>query len=283
MSRWNKFPHANSDFEYQGESLLDSWSDLHRGDKVEYPDTEWVERTLAEAPDAAPEDYDGDSSALADIIQNAWQCFHAGDFQEATRLADQCGYLAHAVANKATGIYATYLEPDESKQQAHFLAAIERAEAAIEVLPDDPNSHYFHAFNLGRYSQSISIVKALSQGIGGKIQTSLQNALELEPDHAEARTALGMYHAEIIDKVGKMLGKMTYGASAAKALENFDLGLKLTPGAPIAHIEYGNGLYLLFGDDRIDDVSDMYIKASEMEPSDAMEKLDVEAALAELE
>jgi tetratricopeptide (TPR) repeat protein len=283
MSRWNKFAHASNDFEYQDENLRNSWPDLHRGDKVEYPDTEWVERTLAEAPDAAPEDYDGDSSALADTIQNAWQCFHAGDFEEATRLADQCGYLAHAVANKATGIYATYLEPDESKQQAHFLAAIERAEAAIEVLPDDPNSHYFHAFNLGRYSQSISIVKALSQGIGGKIQTSLQNALELEPDHAEARTALGMYHAEIIDKVGKMLGKMTYGASTAKALENFDLGLKLTPDSPIAHIEYGNGLYLLFGDDRIDDVSDFYIKASEMEPSDAMEKLDIESALAELE
>ena len=119
--------------------------------------------------------------------------------------------------------------------------------------------------------------------MGGKIQSSLQNALELEPNHAEAHTALGMYHAEIIDKVGKMLGKMTYGASAGKALEHFDRALELTPEAPIAHIEYGNGLYLLFGDDRIDEVSDLYVKASELQAHDAMEKLDVEAALAELE
>jgi len=283
MSKWNSFPHANPAFEYAGSDLLDSWSDLHRGDCVVYPDEDWVQQTLEQAPDAAPESFDGDVSALAAIIQNAWRCFHSGDFQQATELADQCGHLAHAVANKATGIYATYLEPDETEQQALFLSAVERAEAAIEVLPDDPNSHYFHAFNLGRYSQSISIVKALSQGIGGKTQTSLQNALDLEPNHAEASTAMGMYHAEIVNKVGKMLGKITYGASAGKALTNFDRALELTPGSPIAHIEYGNGLYLLFEDDRIDDVSDLYVKASEMEAMDAMEKLDIESALAELE
>ena len=109
------------------------------------------------------------------------------------------------------------------------------------------------------------------------------NALELEPGHAEAHTASGMYHAEIIDKVGKMLGKMTYGASAAKALKHFDAALELTPDSPIAHIEYGNGLYLLYEDDRIDDVTDLFVTASELKPNDAMEKLDIEAALAELE
>jgi tetratricopeptide (TPR) repeat protein len=283
MSKWNNFPHSNTDFSYEGDHLPDSWPDLHRGDCVEFPDADWVEQSLDETPDAAPENFDGDFSALAVTIQDAWRCFHSGDFEGAVSHSEQCGQLAHAAANKAEGIYATYLEPNEAKQQAHYLAAIARAEAAIQCLPDDPNSHYFHAFNLGRYSQSISVVKALSQGIGGKIQSSLQNALELQPDHAEAQTAMGMYHAEIINKVGKMLGKMTYGASAAKALQHFDRALELTPGAPIAHIEYGNGLYLLFDDDRIDDVTDLYVKASELEPMDAMEKLDIDAALAELE
>ena len=283
MSKWNKFPHDNSAFLYKDSSLEDAWPALHGGDCVEFPDADWVERTLEDAPDAAPDSFDGDVAALAEKVQDAWRCFHSGDFQKVVKLSEECGLLAHAPANKATGIYATYLAPDNAAEQACYLSAIERAEAAIEALPGDPNSHYFHAFNLGRYSQSISIVKALSQGLGGKIQSSLQNALELEPNHAEAHTALGMYHAEIIDKVGKMLGKMTYGASAGKALEHFDRALELTPEAPIAHIEYGNGLYLLFGDDRIDEVSDLYVKASELQAHDAMEKLDVEAALAELE
>jgi hypothetical protein len=38
---------------------------------------------------------------------------------------------------------------------------------------------------------------------------------------------------------------------------------------------------LLYGDDRLDEVNDLYVKAADMLPRDAMEKLDVEAALAE--
>ena len=283
MSKWNVFPHDSSPFVFEGNRLLEFWPDLHSGDCVVFPDADWVEQCLELTPDAAPDSFDGDTSTLAATIQDAWRCFHAGDFQQATVLAGQCGQLAHAAANKAAGIYASYLEPDEAGQQDCYLSAIARAETAIQTLPDDPNSHYFHAFNLGRYSQSISVIKALSQGIGGKMQTSLQNALELEPDHAEAHTAMGMYHAEIIDKVGKMIGKMTYGASAGKALNHFDRALELTPDSPIAHIEYGNGLYLLFGDDKLDEVTDLYVRASELQPVDAMERLDVEAALAELE
>ena len=257
MKKWQAFPHDRADFEYPGAALKKAWQELHRGDREPYPDS--------------PE------------LQEAWRCFHRGDFQQAVKLADACGLEGHAVANKATGIYATYLEPDQKRQIECFQSAIERAEQAIEAFPEDPNSHYFHAFNLGRYSQSISVVKALRQGVGGKIFDSLQRALELEPLHAEAHTALGMYHAEIIDKVGKLIGGMTYGASESKAMEHFRKALELTPRAPIARIEYGNGLYLLQGDRRLDEVSELYVAATETRPLDAMEKLDVEAALAELE
>ena len=283
MAKWNKFPHDNSAYSFEGERLLESWPDLHRGDCVEFPDEDWVQQSLEQTPEAAPESFDGDFSALADTLQEAWRCYHSGDFQQAVVLADQCGLFGHAAANKATGIYATYLEPDEDKARSCFLAAVKRAETAIETLPDDPNSHYFHAFNLGRYSQSISIVKALSQGLGGKIQASLENAIYLQEDHADANIALGAYYAEVIDKVGKMLGKLTYGATPAKALGHFERAIELAPDAAIAHIEYGNGLYLLFEDDRLDEVTDLYVKATEMQPIDAMAKLDIEAALAEME
>ena len=92
-----------------------------------------------------------------------------------------------------------------------------------------------------------------------------------------------MLFRSIINKVGKMIGGITYGASAEKALEHFARALELTPESPIAHIEYGNGLYLLYGDRRIDEVTDLFVKASELYPRDAMERLDVETALAELE
>jgi len=257
MKKWSPFPHDATAFDYSGGALKKAWPELHRGDQEPFP-----------------RDRD---------LQEAWRCFHRGAFQEAVKLADGVGIEGHAVANKSTGIYATYLAPDQKQQIECFKAAIERAERAIEALPDDANSHYFHAFNLGRYSQSISVVKALRQGVGGKILASLQRALALQPEHAEAHTAMGMYHAEIIDKVGKLLGGVTYGASESKALEHLRRALELTPQAPIANLEYGNGLYLLFGNKRLDEVAELYNVAAAIEPRDAMEKLDVEAALAELE
>ena len=257
MHHWTDFPYSNNDYDFEGPALEAAWEELHLGDKVPYPEDE--------------------------KLQEAWRCFHRGDFQQAVDIADEFGLAGHAVANKATGIYATYLEDNPRRQVACFESAIERAEQAIEAFPDDPNSHYFHAFNLGRYSQSISVIKALKQGVGGKIYGSLNKALDLEPEHAEAHTALGMYHAEIIDKVGKLIGGMTYHASEKESLKHFKRSLAITPRAPIAQIEYGNGLYLLYGDDRIDEVSELYVKAGETTALDAMERLDIESALAELE
>lgn len=257
MSKWNEFPYPNKRFNFPGAALNKAWKRLHLADCEPFP-------------------------ANADI-QQAWRLFHMGEFHAAVILADQLGLQAHAVANKATGIYATYLENDERRQIECFKSAINRAEKAIAAMPEDPNAHYFHAFNLGRYSQSISVVKALKQGIGGKISQSLRRTLELQPKHAEAHTAFGMYHAEIIDKVGKMLGAVTYGANEKEALHHFETALELSPDSPIAHIEYGNGLYLLFGESRLDEVTELYVKASEMEPNDAMEQLDIAAAQAELE
>lgn len=283
MHQWHEFPYEDPAYEYSGDALSDAWPELHRGDREPYPDPDGIAEFLQDAPHAAPRDFDGNTRELAARLQSAWSDFHAGRFAQAVDKADRCGWLGATCANKATGIYATYLEDDKRRQQTCFQSAIDRAVQAIENLPQLANSHYFLAFNLGRLSQSMSVMDALRKGLGGKIHASLQKTLEIEPEHAEAHTALGMYHAEVINKVGKMIGSMTYGASADKALEHFQRALEINPESPIAHIEYGNGLYLLYGDKELDQVTELYVNASELAPRDAMERLDVEAALAELE
>jgi len=257
MYEWNKFPFDNAAYDYPGEALSEIWDELHDGDREPFPADE--------------------------RLREAWRCYHRGDFQQAVNLADECGLHGHAVANKATGMYASHLEKNQGRQIDCFKTAIARAEKAIIEFPGEANAHHFYAFNLGRYSQSISIVKALQQGIGGKVMSALARALEINPDHADAHTAMGLYHAEIIDKIGKLIGGVTYGASEKKALEHFKKALVLAPGSAIANIEYGNGLYMLYGEGRVDDVSDLYERATEFTPRDAVEKLDVESALAEFE
>jgi tetratricopeptide (TPR) repeat protein len=193
------------------------------------------------------------------------------------------GYSLVALLAKAAGIHAVYLLDDDGEQLKRYEALGAMAEAASKVLPNDANTHYRRAFAIGRYSQGISIAKALSQGLAGKVKESLDRTLKLAPDHAEAHTALGLYHAEIINKVGSLIGGMTYGAKAALGEQHLKTALKLTPDSPIAHIEYGNGLMLLYGDKKEDDAATAYEKATKLKPKDAMDKLDVEFAKSQLE
>ncbi|MCM2338476.1 MAG: hypothetical protein NDI59_07210, partial [Lysobacter sp.] len=101
--------------------------------------------------------------------------------------------------------------------------------------------------------------------------------------HAEAHTAMALYHAEIIGKVGSMIGGLTYGAKAADAEKHMKAALKLTPDSPIAHIEHGNLLMLLHGDRKEDEAAAAYETAGQLPPLDAMEALDAAHARAQLE
>lgn len=280
-SGWAKFPHDAKPFDYSGDKLKKAWPALHAGDCEPFPDDKRAAALLKAAGKAAPK---GMAAAdLAAALQDAWRAFHRGDFQQAFEAGNALGPLGASVACKALGIHATYLVDDEDEQLKRFEQVGALAEAAIAALPEEANSHYRLAFGLGRYSQGISIGKALKMGIAGKVRKALDATLELAPKHAEALTALGVYHAEIIDKVGAMIGGLTYGAKAAEAEKHIASALKLTPDSPIAHIEHGNLLILLHGEKKEDAAATAYEKASKLKPRDAMEALDAAYAASLIE
>lgn len=278
---WSAFPHDAKGFAYAGDALKKAWPKLHAGDLEPYPDAKRATALLAAAGKAAPKGLDAD--ALSTALLDAWRAFHRGDFKAAFEAGAKLGPLGASVAVKALGIHATYLVDDDAEKLKRFEQAAKLAEAAVQALPGEANSHYRHAFALGRYSQGLSIVKALKAGIAGKVRAALDTTLEIAPQHAEAHTAMALYHAEIIGKVGAMLGGLTYGAKAAEADKHIKAALKLTPDSPIAHIEHGNVLLLLHGSKQEDAAAAAYEKAAKSNPLDAMEALDAAYARAELE
>ena len=279
-SKWAPFPHDAKAYAYAGDALKKAWPALHAGDQEPYPDEKRAKALIAAAGKAA-KGITADN--LAQQLQDAWRAFHRGDFQAAYEAGEALGPLGASVAVKAVGIHATYLVDDETEQLKRFEQAAKLAEAAIKALPDEANSHYRHAFALGRYSQGLSIAKALKQGIAGKVRASLDATLELAPKHAEAHTALALYHAEIIGKIGAMIGGLTYGAKASEAESHIKTALKLTPDSPIAHVEHANVLLLLHGDKKEDAAAAAYEKAGKLKPRDAMEALDAAHANAQIE
>jgi tetratricopeptide (TPR) repeat protein len=256
-NKWAAFPYPAKTFTYAAEALKKSWDKLHRGDCEPLP------------KDAA--------------VQEAWRLFHQGKFAEAVAAGLEAGGAGITAANKAQAIYANGVEPKEPAKIALFEEVMRRAESQARAEPRNANAHYLYAYAAGRYSQRISVAKALAQGYGGKIRAALEAALRLEPKHAEAHIAMGAYHAEIIDKVGALVAGLTYGAKKDAGEEHFRKALKLTPESPIAHIEMANGLVMMHGKKALEEAGTLYSKAAKLAPRDAMEKIDVEAAKAELE
>jgi len=251
MAKWTKTPVDAKAFNYAGDALKKNWDALHKGDNEPYP---------KEAS-----------------LQDAWRAFHAGDFASAAELGK-----GHTVAAKATAIYANHVEKKDAAKVKLYQDVMAMAEKLIASQPKNANVHYQYAYAAGRYSQSISVIKALKEGYGGKIKTALETATKLDPKHADANTAFASYHAEIIDKVGAMIGKLTYGANKDAAIDYYEKAIKLNPMSPVAHIEYANGLLMLFKDKEINKATKLYEKAAKLTARDAMEALDIEIAKAEL-
>ncbi len=254
MAKWTAYPYDL--FDLDAAAVKKQWARLHAGDAEPLPkDTKVLE---------------------------AWVLFHRGEFQKAFDAGIKAGGAGITAANKAQAIYANYVEKSETTKLAMFQEVAARAAALQADEPKNANAYYYQAYALGRYSQGISVAKALTQGLGSKVKGALETTIKLAPKHADAHISLGTFHAEVIDKVGSLLGR-TQGADKATGLKMYQQALKLHPQSAIGMVEYANGLVMLEGEKKMKEAEKLYADAAACEPADAMERLDVEMAKEELE
>lgn len=256
MANWTAFPYGG-DYVFDAARVKNNWARLHAGDA-----------------EPLPQD---------DKVLQAWALFHSGEFQKAVDMGLHIGGAGLTVANKSSCIYATYLEKKERARLDLYMEVARRAERQTQDDPGNVNAHYWQAYALGRYSQGISVAKALAQGLGTKVKESLETVIQLEPKHADAHMALGAFHAEVIDKVGSLIGGMTYGAKKDTGLRLLQEALQLNFQSAIGMIEYANAMVMLDGEKMMKEATRLYQLAAAAKPMDAMERLDVEMAKVELE
>ncbi|TCS41988.1 hypothetical protein [Reinekea marinisedimentorum] len=239
------------------ESMKEQWGRLHAGDC-----------------EARPKDED---------LLAAWLLFHNGEYLQSAEKAKVLPGGA-SLYLKASATYAYYLEADAEKKTESLKACAQQAETALrEEQESRANLYYQLAYALGRYGQFISITKALAEGLAGKVQHAIKECLQLEPDHADAHTSLGTYQAEIIGKLGKMAAKLTYSSSADDALGHYQKAIELAPYSVSAITEFADGLLKMFGKKRLKDAVNLYQRATENTPIDALEAMDYYLARKELD
>ncbi|MCB1959359.1 MAG: hypothetical protein KDE68_02355 [Rhodocyclaceae bacterium] len=277
---WKPFPYGDRAYRYSGAALEEQWSRLHHGDREPFPDAELIAEQLNRCGRALS--HDADPNKISSALQSAWRDYHAGDFAAAMRTGLAFGPVGAVVAGRAAIAYAMHLESDAARALELLCQAARQCEELTQIDPGSVNGWFIHALALARFSQRISIVKALGRGIGSKVRQSLMTAIALEPEHASAHAALGAYNLEVIDKVGTVVGHLTHGASREAGLQHFQRAIELDPDSPATRMEFARALAMGRRRRNEREAEKNIAVAATCLPFDATARLDVERARYEM-
>ena len=213
------------------------------------------------------------NSAGAQTIEAARTAFADGRFIEAAELAEALGTSeGYALTAESLAIHGYYIAP-EDEQPALFERAMLAAEEAIRLDPANPEAYFQSAHAIGRNAQIVGFMEAINKGYARRIRAAIEGALRLDPELSGAHLTLASWHAEIVNKVGRIVAGVTYRASRRDALEHYEKTLELEPDEIGVFLEYANGLLLLNRNRNRDQARDLLSRGIEIQPKDAYDRI----------
>lgn len=124
-------------------------------------------------------------------------------YKKAVNIYPDC-YQANWKAARAhhfAGIHAKHTQKKDWKKTCihHGEKGMEYAQKAIDLNPQGVQGHLYYALCAGVYSDGVSLVTALAQGLQEKVQKHLQKAYELDKNYRDGipALALGRYWEEL--------------------------------------------------------------------------------------
>ncbi len=264
---WHALPPGFPEFHYSEEELREAWRTLHHRDGLPWPDADYVAEWGEEVDDA---------EAVAASLVEGWRHYHAGAFQRAYEIGTEAGPAGNLLAGRAWLTYASHIPEDPDTRAAMLAEGSERFKQRMQARNGEIPAweHMGVALMLGQHSKNISTTRAVRDGIPGTVRDQLDQALEKHPDLPAALGTYGGYHTELIDRVGGMLARMTYGASRDAAREYFERALEADPGLIMARTEFGEALLRLDPDGNWGEAMQQLEQAIDTTPLDADDELE---------
>lgn len=283
---WKPYPYDQSAFDYSGDKLREAWPRLTRGFGANYPfpDADWVVTKAVENPKAlemtvgAGLGFSGkpeEAGPYAERLQDVWRSVFRGDFAKAKEDGLKLGVGGQVPAMFGQVLYAMFIETDQAQKHQLLEEVVERSNAAGELNNADIVAQFGRIYAMARLAEELPIPVVLKRGYTGTIPKELDALLTQQPEQPFALALYGGYEAGIIRKVGKLVGRMTYGVSPDKMENYFGRSLKAQGDLPITHYEYANALGYVYGDDQRSKSLEQLQKAASFKPVSAMEALEV--------
>ncbi|MGN0927110.1 hypothetical protein [Ectopseudomonas mendocina] len=282
---WKSFPLDQSAYDYSGDKLRQAWPQLTRGfGDYPFPDADWVLNMATQHPQAlektvaAGTGFSGkpeEAEAYAQKLQEVWRLMFRGDFAQAKEQGMALGIGGQIPAMFAQVVYAMFLVPDQAEKHRLLEEVIAYTDEAGDLVQVDAVAQFGRVYAKARLGEELSVPVVLKRGYTSQIPQELDALLAKQPRQPFALALYGGYEAGVIRKVGKLVGKMTYGVSADKMETYFQRSFQARDDLPIGHYEYANALTYVYGDDEEQKVIEHLERAVAIKPISAMEALEV--------
>ena len=180
------------------------------------------------------------AEAAAQSLEDARSAYEAGRFLEAADLAAAQGTSdGYALAALSLSVHA-HFEASGEEWEELVRRAMQMGDEAIRTDSTNAQAHNQAAHALGRYAQGVGTITALRQGLAGRIRERLDAAIRLDPHLAEARLALGGWHANIA--AAGFIARRMYGGNRPAAIVLFEQALQMAPESRVVLYEYATWL-----------------------------------------
>lgn len=282
---WHKAPFGPQAFDMPIERITRDWDKLMRLMRVPYPSADYLRIRHKKFPDIVNADaFNGDYEQLSRDVLEVWRLFFRGDFQAAMVEGDRLGAVGQMGGKLAQMTYAIYLEPDLKHKHMLLQDAINHIRDRGDILDEMRKDSRFHndfisircayALGIGRIAEDVPIPVAIGRNYVFKLLSVTDDAREFAPMHPMGLTFRAGIDANVVRKLGKATGRLTFGAKQTNVEELYQRALDIVPDSAVVRYEYANSFLYLNRKRDIDRALEELDKAAAQRPLFAMEALD---------
>lgn len=283
---WNKPPFGTSAFDMTPAQIKANWPHMMRALQVPYPSPEYLRARFEKFP-AFKQSYptfDGNFEKLSSEVVNIWRLFFRGDFQDAMRQGEKLGVAGRIPGKLGQIMYAIYLEPnlgdkhmllqDAANVVREYGASLDMMKKSKEFQDDYVMIRIGYSYAIGRIAEDVPIPVAIGRNYVFKVLGAANDILELQPDNPLGLAFRAGIDANVMRKVGKATGRVTFGAKTTDVKSYFDRALKAVPDVSVIRYEYANALLYMDKKRQVDEALKQLEMAAGHKPSFSMEALD---------
>lgn len=285
---WNKSPFGSDAFDMTPEEIKERWPELMHMIGMEYPSAEYFKYRLEKYPAfrTSYPDFNGDYDQLSRDVINVWRLFFRGDYQDALKEGEKYGVAGLIPGKLSQMLYAVYLEPN--LEDKHMLLqdvsnTVREYSNILDLMKKDKQksvqTDYIlmrigYSYSIGRIAEDVPIPVAIGRNYVFKLLDATNDILELDANNPLGLAFRAGIDANVVRKVGKATGRITFGAKQTNVRGYFEKALQIDPRAAIIRYEYANAVLYLDKKTKIDEALAQLKQANETKPMFSMEAYD---------